>query len=240
MKITSLQERTLIAVLAMDAGRAVSLNKICRAVWGKDYSPEMENSLRPLVTRTRKTLGPAQDLIVTEPGGYRLVVSQDDVDILVFERRVKEGTAAYNAGQWQACLESLDEAAALSTDEPFANIRSSHLRDQQVESLNAKLSSLRPRRIEAFIRVSPARSAGEMLYDLDCLIRESPDDDHLRWLRILALYRSGNPSRALHYYAETRAYLVNEHGREPSQKLQNLQKLILNEDSLLLQTPFCD
>jgi hypothetical protein len=91
VKITSPNERALFAALAMDAGRPVSLNKICRALWHKDYSENLEGALRPLITRARKTLGAARGLIATEPSAYQLMVSPDDVDILAFQSRYEAG-----------------------------------------------------------------------------------------------------------------------------------------------------
>lgn len=240
VNITSPSQQAFIATLAMYAGQSVSLNKICQSVWGTGYSPELEGALRPLVTRTRQRFGIARDLIVTGPSSYKLIARPDDVDIPAFESRAKKGAAAFAARDWQNCLDLLDEAQALWTDDPFASIRSPHLRDQHAASLNAQLSILRPRRAEAFIRASSPRCASEVLYDLDCLIDDSPDDDHLRWLRMLALHRSGNPDRALDDYTQARGYLAEKHGRDPGQELQNLQKLILAADPRLLQTPFRD
>jgi DNA-binding SARP family transcriptional activator len=238
VKITSPNERALFAALAMDAGRPVSLNKICRALWHKDYSENLEGALRPLITRARKTLGAARGLIATEPSAYQLMVSPDDVDILAFQSRYEAGRAAAAAGGWQQVLDLFREAAALWKDTPFAGIAAPYLRDEHAETLYAQRSILRVKHIEAEIRVLPPRAAGDVLHEIESLIRDNPDDEHLRWLRMLALYRSGRPSRALDAYSQTRGYLIDEHGREPDHELRNLQKLMLDDDPCLLKTPF--
>lgn len=240
VNITSPSQQAFIATLAMYAGQAISLNKICQSVWGTGYSPGLEASLRPLVTRTRQRFGIARDLIVTGSSSYKLIASPDDVDVLAFESRAKKGAAAFAARDWRNCLNLLDGAQDLWTDEPFASIRSPYLRDQHAESLNAQLSILRPRRIEAFIRVSSPVSAAEVLYELDCLIRESPDYDHLHWLRMLALHRAGKTDDALKHYKQTWKYLINQHGREPGEAMKTLQKRILAQTPGLLRTPFLD
>ena len=66
------------------------------------------------------------------------------------------------------------------------------------------------------------------------LCDEYPLRERFRAQHMLALYRSGRQAEALRAYQKTRAYLADELGLEPSPELQELERLILNQDRSLL------
>jgi DNA-binding SARP family transcriptional activator len=179
-------------------------------------------------------------LIITEPFAYRLTISPDDVDFLVIDSAVKQGMAAYSTRNWPQCLALLTEPAAIRADDLLADVRSPYLHAEYVEPFKTRAPLVLARQIEAFIRASFPRASGNVLYQLEGLISDSPGDEHLRWMYMLAQYRAGRPSQALHAYTGTRNYLIAETGVEPGAELQDLQKFILANDSRLLETPFLD
>ena len=61
--------------------------------------------------------------------------------------------------------------------------------------------------------------------------------ERFRAEHMVALYRSGRQAEALRAYQKTRAYLGEELGLEPSPELQELERLILNQDRSLLPDP---
>src|SRR5215211_99219 len=76
--------RTLLAVLAMSAGKTVSVDRLALALWGGDLPVNKRRSINTYVTRLRGMLGPER--ISTTPGGYVLNVDRERVDALRFIR----------------------------------------------------------------------------------------------------------------------------------------------------------
>lgn len=239
VKIASPRERVVFAGLAVRAGETASHDQLCRALWDEDWSRKRDGAYRPAVSRLRKTLG-ADGLIVRESFGYRLDMDPGDVDLLAFEALAGACGTAMSPAEWQRTLELLTRAAALWRGTPFADIASDHLRREHRHRLEAQFSLVRAKRIEAVIRVCPPRAAAEALHDLESLIRDNPGDEHLRWLLMLALYRSGRQTEALAAFREAWRYCDRKLGVRPGQDLQNLNKRMLSAAPGLTKTPYTD
>jgi DNA-binding SARP family transcriptional activator len=84
--------RTLLAVLAMSAGRTVPTDRLATAVWGADGGGDPRASVRTNVMRLRRALGAAADLVEARPGGY-LLAAEPDQDALRFGRLLDEARA---------------------------------------------------------------------------------------------------------------------------------------------------
>jgi DNA-binding SARP family transcriptional activator len=123
---------------------------------------------------------------------------------------------------------------------PFADIPSDDLRREHTHRLEAQFSLARTKRAEAVIRICPPRASVEVLQDLEFLVRKNPGDEHLRWLLMLALYRSSRPADALAVFRDTWRYSDKKLGVRPGQDLQNLNKRVFSTDPSLLETPFSD
>jgi DNA-binding SARP family transcriptional activator len=239
VKIASPRERVVFAGLAIRAGETASHDQLCRALWGEDWSRKRDGAYRPAVSRLRKTLG-TDGLVVRESFGYRLDTDPGDVDLLAFEALAGACGTAASPAEWQRTLELLTRAAALWRGTPFADIASDHLRREHRHRLEAQFSLVRAKRIEAVVRVCPPRAAAEALHDLESLIRENPGDEHLRWLLMLALYRSGRQTEALAAFREAWRYCDRKLGVRPGQDLQNLNKRMLSAAPGLTKTPYTD
>jgi DNA-binding SARP family transcriptional activator len=239
LKITSPRERVVFAGLAMHAGQTASHDQLCQALWGENWSEKRDGAYRPAVSRLRKTLG-EDGLIVRESFGYRLNINPDDIDILAFDALASACGTATSPSQWQLTLNLLTQALALWRGTPFTDIPSDHLRREHAHRLEAQLTLMRTKRAEAVIRIRPLRAAAELLYDLEFLIRQNPADEHLRWLLMLALYRSGRRADALAAFRDTWRYCDRKLGTRPGQDLQNLNKRMLTADHTLLHTPYTD
>ena len=76
------KQRTVLALLLLDAGRAVPADVLIDGVWGDEPTPAAKSTLQSYVFNLRSAVG---DRLVTERGGYRLAVDRDDVDAYRFE-----------------------------------------------------------------------------------------------------------------------------------------------------------
>jgi len=106
--VAGARQRTVLAVLALHAGRPVTIGRLIDAVWPDDPPPSARNSLQSHVARLRAVL--PGGVLRHEPAGYRLLLAPEQVDALCFERLLSEArTGSGPAGR----AELLDRALAL-------------------------------------------------------------------------------------------------------------------------------
>lgn len=84
-------QQALLLRLAVDAGTTVGYRALAEDVWGLDGPDDPRAALQSLVSRLRRSLLPG--VVASDPGGYRLAVSRDDVDITRFQDLVARARA---------------------------------------------------------------------------------------------------------------------------------------------------
>src|SRR5215831_173739 len=116
-------QRALLAVLALDANRVVSTDRLIDALWGERPPKSAPVALYGLVSALRKVLEPdhAGALRTREPG-YVLELAGDDVDIGRFELLATEGRAALAAGEAAIASTKLTEALDLWRGPPLHDL----------------------------------------------------------------------------------------------------------------------
>src|ERR1700722_20002031 len=101
--------RTLLILLALDAGRVVPAHALIGRLWGDERPSDAANALQSLVSRLRVALrqaGVPDGVLESSPAGYRLAVRPHAVDAIAFESQARAGRQALARGAAQ-------EAAAL-------------------------------------------------------------------------------------------------------------------------------
>src|SRR5687767_13059316 len=94
--------RSLLAVLAMAAGRTVLVDSLIDAVWGSALPNNARRVMQVYVTRLRSALG--AERIGTVSRGYVLNVDPDNVDALRFERLLDAAMAEPDPATQRAAL----------------------------------------------------------------------------------------------------------------------------------------
>ncbi|MFS8097112.1 winged helix-turn-helix domain-containing protein [Lentzea alba] len=184
--------RMLLARLALDPGRPVPTTTLIDDLWGEQPPADASNALQSLVSRLRKVCPD----VTLEPGGYRLGVEQDDVDVFRFERLRAAGR--------------LDEALQLWRGEALADVR------------EAPFAQAAAARLEE-ARLASEEERGELdVPALTALHEKHPLRERLAGLLMRALCAQGRQSEALHVYAEVRGRLADELGVDPSAELQEI------------------
>jgi DNA-binding SARP family transcriptional activator len=78
------KQRALLTLLLLDAGRAVSNDRIVEELWGEDAPDSARKMVQISVSNLRKVLPPG--LLRTWPGGYSLDVDPEATDLGRLER----------------------------------------------------------------------------------------------------------------------------------------------------------
>ncbi|MFH8566755.1 ATP-binding protein [Streptomyces sp. NPDC017988] len=210
--------RALLAALALHAGRAVVVGTLIDEVWADEPPSDPQAALQALVGRLRRVLG--KDAIASAPGGYRLAVAPEDVDLHRFERQAREGRAALDRGDPAAAARVLREALALWRGPALADLpdRAAAARPeaQRVEAVRA--------RIEADLRLG---RAADVVPELRELTAGLPYDETLRALLIRALRDAGRGADALAAHEDARRALAEGLGADPGPELRALHEELL-------------
>ena len=214
IEIRRRKQRALLAVLALDAGRVLSRDRLVDRLWGERPPAGAGHALENYVSQLRKLLGPTA--ILTRAPGYVLDVGHDQVDVLQLERLVRERRP--------------EEALALVRGAPLADVATEPFAQAEIARLEELELSARE---ELFaLRLEQGRHA-EALPELERLVATQPYRERLRGLLMLALYRSGRQADALAAYRDAREALVEGLGIEPGEELQELERAILRQDATL-------
>ena len=226
------RQRTLLALLLTRANEAVSRDRLIDELWGAEPPRTAANALHYHVSQLRKALAPS-DAIVTQEPGYLIRVAPNELDLLRFEQLVDEArrTPPEIAARLLRQALALWRGPALAdlANEPFAQAEILRLEELRLAALE--------HRFEADLALG---RHGELVGELEALVREHPLRERLRGQLMRALYGAGRQAHALAAYRETRTLLVEELGIEPSAELQDLEKAILRQDPGLAPASVAD
>ena len=215
--------RALLAMLLLNANRPVSTERLVAGLWGDEEPATALGALQNYVSQLRKALG--KEVIVTKPPGYMAVVGPDELDLEVFKRLVAE--AAEADLPVRAAL--LREALSLWRGPPLAEFSEVAFVVEITRLSELRLAALESR-IGADLELG---RHGELIAELEALVREEPVRERFRALLMLALYRSGRQVEALAAYRDARKYFDEELGLELADELQRLERAILQHDPKL-------
>jgi DNA-binding SARP family transcriptional activator len=220
------RRRTVLAVLALQAGEIVSMDRLIDIVWGDRPPRTAVNTVQSHVSYLRRVIG-ARSAIVGRPPGYLLDLGAEATDVMMAERLIQAATRTADPAER---ARQLVAALALWRGRPLADVTASPWLELQAERLNHLL-------LQAHQMLAEARLAlgenSQLAVELRPLTREHPLAERLHGYLMLALYREGRQSEALEVYRRLRTVLSAELGVEPTEPLRALQLAILRQDAVV-------
>lgn len=228
-------QRSILAMLLLREGRAVTPTEMIDAIWGEDAPPRALGALRTYVSRLRAVLEPGRsprvrpELLTSVGRGYALRLPPGALDLAVFERRVTGAEAQRRAGHLTGAAETVREALALWSGEPLAGAVGPY-----VESQRGRLVERRIGVLETLMELDLELGRhANVIPELISLTAEHPLRERLRGQLMLAYYRCGRQAEALAVFSDTRHALVEELGIDPGPELASLQQRVLAADPRL-------
>src|SRR6188472_3936994 len=122
--------RALFAVLALMAGRVVSIDRLIDELWGEEPPARARDSLQMHVSRLRKGLAAAgadRGRLVSRAGGYLLDVRPGERDLDRWQQGLGRARQARADGQPQVARERFEEALGFWRGQPLAGVSTSSL-----------------------------------------------------------------------------------------------------------------
>lgn len=216
--VPGMRARSIVALLALAAGRAVSAQTLVDRVWGDDLPANPRASLHAAVRRLRLLLGAG--VIVTGEFGYALAIDPDAVDAVAFTRQVDGADGDRSESRLAAALR-------LWRGTPFEGEFCDWLTRYEAPRLVERYLTALERRIDLDLAAGRhAALVGEM--------QELTVVHSLReplWARLLrALDAVGRSAEALEQYGVVRERIAQELGVDPGPGLQQVYSDLLSRD----------
>ncbi|RJQ77726.1 hypothetical protein D5S17_15030 [Pseudonocardiaceae bacterium YIM PH 21723] len=227
--ITSAQQRSILAVLLLEAGRVVSVDRLVDLLWDGDHMPRRaRNVVQVNVSALRRKLGPARCL-THKPPGYVLQVPRPQIDLHHFRAQVT--TIRSTATDPGVRARMLRRALDIWQGDPLADADAPGLAPVRRALAEERLAVLE----ECLAAESHTGLCTQSIAELRVLVAAHPLRERLSALLMLALYRGGRPADALQVFHDTRRALADETGTEPGPELRAVYEQVLRHDPVLEQ-----
>jgi DNA-binding SARP family transcriptional activator len=240
---TAAKPRQVLALLALSAGRIVSVPTLIEELWGDRPPMSVRTTLQTYILQLRRLIDSAlpvgsrvraKDVLVTRFDGYLLDIAPEDVDVRVYEQLVDAGNRAIEDAEYEAASRYLGMALAQWQGHALADVRVGMPLSIEVARLDESRLNVLESRIGVDIRLGRHYA---VLSELTVLTAKHPMHENLCAHHMVSLYRAGRQSQALEVFRTLRETLNAELGVEPSNRLQNLQQAVLRSELDLDASP---
>ena len=246
LPLGGLKQRALFALLALNPGRVVPLDRLVDELWEDEPPSRATLSLQSYVARLRRVLadvpvssGREPPRIVTRPPGWALTLDADQVDVTQFEALVTRARhrfvsdAPVDPGAAAAASRDLEAGLALWSGEPLAGLEAVRFAREEA----ARLGELRLAATELLLQAQLALGESDAVAERAARFVAAHPFRERGWAAwMLALYRCGRQSDALGAAARLRRLLADELGVDPSVEVRTLEERILRQDPSLAAT----
>ena len=216
------KQKGLLAILVLDAGRVVPTDRLIDLLWGEDAPKTATASLQNAIARLRRVLG--EEVLLTRSPGYVLSVAPDQIDARRFERALADARGLPPEQR----RDRLHAALGLWRGPALAEFAFDEFAQAETRRLEELRLVVIGERIDADLELG---RQGEVIGELEALVREHPLRETFRRQLMLALYRAGRQAEALEVYQDARARFIDELGIEPGPELKRLQSEILRHEA---------
>jgi DNA-binding SARP family transcriptional activator len=222
-------QQAIAAMLAMRAGRVVTLGQLIEGLWGDAPPPSATQSVYTYIAGLRRAFEPNRGrrqppgMVARAAGGYLLRLDPLQVDAHAFAAHLDSAAQANKAGDVAGALHVIEQALALwrgpalsGVPGPFAEGERARLEELHLTAVEA--------RADALIRLGRPEDGLTALHDLT---HRHPLRERPRELLMLALHGCGRQAEALTVFEEARRALSEELGVDPGEGLRRAHHLVL-------------
>ncbi len=218
------RSRQVLAALAVEVGRSVSVERLVDLVWSENPPSSARTQVSIQISALRRAFGEAEaESIETTPDGYRLRADVVRVDAAEAVRALQESREVDNL---EDAVGRLRGALGLWRAPPLVGLLTPGLA-AVVSGLRELRTTLAEELYDAELVLGHHR---EVIAELRALVDEEPLQERFRAQLMTALWRSGRKAEALEVYRGGRSLLVDQLGIEPDAKLRELHRAILADD----------
>jgi len=221
------QRRMVMAALAVEVGRPVSVATLIDRVWDADPPDAARRAVHAHIAMIRRVCKQTTDRgaqplrLVRRSGGYVLDADPEQVDVHRFRQLVDRAQEAEQTDDTKASL--LREAFGLWRGEPLSG-----LQGQWAARMRETWQRQRVDAVVGWARVELRRGDTDaVIGPLADLVAEYPLVEPLAEMLMRTLHDAGRSAEALDRYATVRRRLAEELGAEPGPALRTVHQAIL-------------
>jgi DNA-binding SARP family transcriptional activator len=234
--VAARKQRVTLGLLLCRANRIVSVDALSDALWDATPPRTAHKNLQVYVSALRKLVerDSSPTRLTHTPPGYTIHIGPNELDALRANDLAAAGRLALRGGEVATAVELLGQAVRLWRGPVLPDLVA-------VPSIAAEARRLGEHHLGAYEDWGEAKLALghhlDLTIELDELVRRHPLRERLRYVHLLALYRSGRQTEALSQYEGLRQRLARELGLAPSPALTRLYESILASDPGLDGSP---
>ncbi len=226
LPITANQQRLALAAMALAAPAPIPAADLIETLWLAQAPSTARTALHNVIRRLRAgfSVAGAGEVIETEPGGYRLALPPDRIDVIRFRTGVAGARARSDADDIVGAVTTYATALDLWRGDPIPDLVGAGRLSGQIEQLlDARLAAT-----EELVDLELGAGHGERWVPvLRHLVEQWPLRESMTARLMLALHASGRTADALNEYAHARALLIGELGVEPGVALREAHHSVL-------------
>ncbi|WP_433131285.1 BTAD domain-containing putative transcriptional regulator [Micromonospora sp. CA-240977] len=221
------QQRAVLAYLLLNANVVVSAEQMAEALWGGALPARARAQVQVCVSRLRQLTRAADlpEMIFSGSGGYRLELTDDDLDAVVFSGLIADARRHADAGE--------HEPAAILLRQALALWRGPALAGASAAFVSGAAASLHDKRLAASEDLFDAEFAlgrhAAAVAPLRRLVTGNPWHEGLVVRLMTALAESGHQAEALRVFERIRHRLADELGVEPGARLAETHLRVLRQ-----------
>jgi DNA-binding SARP family transcriptional activator/DNA-binding XRE family transcriptional regulator len=225
--------RAVLGLLSLNPGVLVRRDTIVDVLWGWAPPRTAVGLVQAHVSRIRRLLESAKRsagsdrALDSARGAYRLVLSNDELDLLAFRGLAARAAAAHASGEDMAAADFYERAVRLWRGEPLADV--------DVLSAHPGVTALKQELAGVLLRYAEVACALGQYYRVLPRLRALADAEPLNELAharlIIALASTGQQAAAIRIYEDMRLRLDRELGLYPGEELAEAYLRVLRQDT---------
>ncbi len=237
IRLGAAKHRMILAALGLRFGEVVSADELIEVLWAGRPPATATKAVQVYVSELRKRIEHGADnprVVTSHPGGYRLSVEAEALDLNRFEQTWRAGRGALAEGDARRASGELSGALSMWRGSALADLRYEDGFAADIRRLDDTRAACVEDRIAADLALG---DHARLIPELEALVSDNPLRERLQEQLMLALYRAGRQADALAAYQAARRTLVDELGIEPSPELAAMERRILQHDPALAAPP---
>ncbi|MFE7656137.1 BTAD domain-containing putative transcriptional regulator [Streptomyces bottropensis] len=227
------QQRALLALLVVRAGRPVPAGEIVDVLWPERAPASARNVVRRYAGSLRRLLEPGLPprapghRLLRRAGGYLLAAAEEEVDLLRFRASTKRGKRAAATGRSEVASRHFVNALGEWRGPVGMGMPTAVRKHAVFAAVERELAGTARMAADAALLCG---SSEQVLPRLRQALERDPLDESLHAALVLALAASGHQAEALTAYERVRRLLAEELGVAPGAELAAAHTRVLRQE----------
>lgn len=233
LALGSPKQQTVLALLVVSYGEALSLDEMIDELWGEDPPASAVANARGYAAALRRLLSSAdrgRERVIRAGSGYQLGVDESEVDVGRFRRDLREGRRALAQGDNPAALTSFQRALSHWRGRMVDGLPRGRLLESRCATVERDRLEVVDSLAEVHLQLGQAAEASNIL---QTQVQAEPLREQSYALLMRAQYQVAGAAAALKVYQTIASTLADQLGVDPDAELRRLHRAVLNRDPRL-------